>query len=97
MKVFAKFVPRQLLLFGNNISDAVPFEQLLASGALYELHLSNNEISADSACRLVVTAANAKGPDGKYFYPIHGSKPLWMRLENNMFREEFQINLAPVW
>ena len=103
--VFANFVPRQLLLFGNNISDTSSLEQLLASGALYELHLSNNDISADSACRLVVTAAKAKGPDGKYFYPIHGSKPLWMRLESDMCREEFQVKLAenlcrlgrPIW
>jgi hypothetical protein len=92
--VFANFPPRRLLLFGNKITDPIPLEHLLASGALYEIHLSHNEISAASACRLVVTAANAKSTGGKYLYPIQGWKPLWMRLENNNFGEEFQVKLA---
>ena len=93
------------MLFANKISDPSPLEQLLASGALHELHLSNNEISDESACRLVVAAANAKGVDGKYSYPISGSKPLWLRLENNKFGGEFHVKLSehlcragrPIW
>jgi hypothetical protein len=92
--VFANFLPRKLLLFGNNISDVSPLVKLLAMGTLRELHLSNNKISADAACRLVVVATSAKDQSGKYFYPIQGLKPLWLRLENNPICENFQIKLA---
>ena len=70
--VFARFVPQQLLLFGNKISDVSPLEKLLAMGTLRELHLSNNELSAYAVCQVVVVAASAKDQSGKYFYPIQG-------------------------
>ena len=92
--VFARFVPQQLLLFGNKISDVSPLEKLLAMGTLRELHLSNNELSAYAVCQVVVVAASAKDQSGKYFYPIQGLKPLWLRLENNTVGEDFHFTLA---
>jgi hypothetical protein len=87
-----------LKLFKNQISNGKALATYLGkcNGSLHEIHLSHNDLDAESAVEIIVAAASATNQQGHSLYPWRAENamwsarcgqpvgcPLWLRLEHN--------------